>query len=107
MRTMADETEQRVCNEDFGSEEEADVESYLEDNSSDLMDRLRELEVSATFFFTSYTQKRKWYQKCVLLFQAENSALLLANESQREAYERCLDEVSSSAEGAGCFCGPA
>lgn len=26
--------------------------------------------------------------------QAENSALVLANESQREAYERCLDEVS-------------
>lgn len=25
--------------------------------------------------------------------QAENSALALANESQREAYERCLDEV--------------
>lgn len=46
MRTMSDETEQRVCDEDFGSEEEADAESYLEDNSSDLMDRLRELEVS-------------------------------------------------------------
>lgn len=27
--------------------------------------------------------------------QAENSALLLANESQREAYERCLDEVAN------------
>ncbi|CAF94303.1 unnamed protein product [Tetraodon nigroviridis] len=74
MRTMSDETEQRVCDEDFGSEEEGDVESYLEDNSGDLMDRLRELE-------------------------AENSALLLANESQREAYERCLDEVSSSPDG--------
>lgn len=35
-----------MCDEDFGSEEEADAESYLEDNSSDLMDRLRELEVS-------------------------------------------------------------
>ncbi|TNM86570.1 hypothetical protein fugu_006800 [Takifugu bimaculatus] len=70
MRTMSDETEQRMCDEDFGSEEEADAESYLEDNSSDLMDRLRELE-------------------------AENSALLLANESQREAYERCLDEVAN------------
>lgn len=46
VRTMSDETEQRVCDEDFGSEEEADAESYLEDNSSDLMDRLRELEVS-------------------------------------------------------------
>lgn len=71
MRGMAD-SEQRVCEEDFGSEEgeEADVESYLEDNSSELMDRLRELE-------------------------AENSALMLANESQREAYERCLDEVAN------------
>lgn len=49
MRTMSDETEQRMCDEDFGSDEEgeeADVESYLEDNSSELMDRLRELEVS-------------------------------------------------------------
>lgn len=45
MTTMSDETEQRVCDEDFGSEEEGDVESYLEDNSSELMDRLRELEV--------------------------------------------------------------
>ncbi|XP_067449369.1 nck-associated protein 5-like [Thunnus thynnus] len=73
MRTMSDETEQRMCDEDFGSDEEgeeADVESYLEDNSSELMDRLRELE-------------------------AKNSALMLANESQREAYERCLDEVAN------------
>uniref|UniRef100_A0A3Q1G487 NCK-associated protein 5-like n=1 Tax=Acanthochromis polyacanthus TaxID=80966 RepID=A0A3Q1G487_9TELE len=70
---MSDETEQRMCDEEFGSDEEgeeADVESYLEDNSSELMDRLRELE-------------------------AENSALMLANESQREAYERCLDEVAN------------
>nr|XP_057906638.1 nck-associated protein 5-like isoform X2 [Doryrhamphus excisus] len=73
MRTMSDETQQRMCDEDFGSDEEgeeADVESYLEDNSSELMDRLKELE-------------------------AENSALMLANESQREAYERCLDEVAN------------
>ncbi|XP_020505964.2 nck-associated protein 5-like [Labrus bergylta] len=73
MRTMSDETEQRMCEEDFGTDEEgeeADVESYLEDNSSELVDRLRELE-------------------------AENSALMLANESQREAYERCLDEVAN------------
>lgn len=35
-----------MCDEDFGSEEEGDVESYLEDNSSELMDRLRELEVT-------------------------------------------------------------
>lgn len=37
-----------MCDEDFGSDEEgeeADVESYLEDNSSKLMDRLKELEV--------------------------------------------------------------
>ncbi|XP_077369350.1 nck-associated protein 5-like [Festucalex cinctus] len=73
MRSMSDEAEQRMCDEDFCSDEEgeeADVESYLEDNSSELMDRLKELE-------------------------AENSALLLANESQREAYERCLDEVAN------------
>ncbi|XP_034392315.1 nck-associated protein 5-like isoform X1 [Cyclopterus lumpus] len=73
MRTMSDETEQRMCDEDFGSDEEGeegDVESFLEDNSSELMDRLKELET-------------------------ENSALMLANESQREAYERCLDEVAN------------
>ncbi|XP_074499454.1 nck-associated protein 5-like isoform X1 [Sebastes fasciatus] len=73
MRTMSDEAEQRMCDEDFGSDEEGeegDVESFLEDNSSELMDRLKELE-------------------------AENSALMLANESQREAYERCLDEVAN------------
>uniref|UniRef100_A0A8C3A5X1 NCK-associated protein 5-like n=1 Tax=Cyclopterus lumpus TaxID=8103 RepID=A0A8C3A5X1_CYCLU len=70
---MSDETEQRMCDEDFGSDEEGeegDVESFLEDNSSELMDRLKELET-------------------------ENSALMLANESQREAYERCLDEVAN------------
>ncbi|KAM4562257.1 nck-associated protein 5-like isoform 1-T3 [Odontesthes bonariensis] len=73
MKTMSDETEQRMCDEDFVSDEEGeegDVESYMEDNSSELMDRLRELE-------------------------AENSALMLANENQREAYERCLDEVAN------------
>ncbi|XP_077427782.1 nck-associated protein 5-like [Vanacampus margaritifer] len=73
MRSMSDQVEQRMCDEDFCSDEEgeeADVESYLEDNSSELMDRLKELE-------------------------AENSALMLANESQREAYERCLDEVAN------------
>ncbi|XP_077472383.1 nck-associated protein 5-like isoform X2 [Stigmatopora argus] len=70
MRTMSDEAEQRARDEDFCSDEEADVESYLEDNCGDLVDRLKELE-------------------------AENSALILANESQREAYERCLDEVAN------------
>uniref|UniRef100_A0A3Q3B1J4 NCK-associated protein 5-like n=1 Tax=Kryptolebias marmoratus TaxID=37003 RepID=A0A3Q3B1J4_KRYMA len=30
-----------------------------------------------------------------VILQAENSALVLANESQREAYERCLDEVAN------------
>ena len=46
MRTMSGETEPRVCQEDFGSDE-GDVESYLEeeDNSSELLDRLRDLEV--------------------------------------------------------------
>lgn len=31
--------------------------------------------------------------------QEENSALALENESQREQYERCLDEVSVVCEG--------
>lgn len=55
MRTMSDETEQRTCDVDFGSDEEgeeADVESYLEDNSSELVDRLRELEVSQTLLLS-------------------------------------------------------
>ncbi|XP_061684111.1 nck-associated protein 5-like isoform X2 [Syngnathoides biaculeatus] len=66
MRRMSDEAERRACDEDFCSDEEADVE----DNGGELADRLKELE-------------------------AENSALMLANESQREAYERCLDEVAN------------
>uniref|UniRef100_A0A8C1DTE5 NCK-associated protein 5-like n=1 Tax=Cyprinus carpio carpio TaxID=630221 RepID=A0A8C1DTE5_CYPCA len=66
---MSEEAQNRV-DEDFESEE-GDLESYLEEeSSSELLERVREL-------------------------QAENSALSLANESQREAYERCLDEVSS------------
>lgn len=59
-----------MLEEDLESEE-GDLESYLEEeSSSELLERVREL-------------------------QAENSALSLANESQREAYERCLDEVAN------------
>ncbi|RXN26887.1 nck-associated 5-like isoform X1 [Labeo rohita] len=66
VETMSEEAQNRV-DEDFESEE-GDLESYLEEeSSSELLERVREL-------------------------QAENSALSLANESQREAYERCLDE---------------
>lgn len=63
--------ELRGCDETFESEE-GDVEPYMEETEGgrDLLDRLRELE-------------------------AENSSLALANESQREAYERCLDEVAN------------
>ena len=53
---MSDVTEQRMCDEPFGSDEEgeeADVESYLEDNSSELMDRLRELEVEEILIQTA------------------------------------------------------
>ncbi|KAJ8260189.1 hypothetical protein GJAV_G00178100 [Gymnothorax javanicus] len=68
---MSEEAELRECDEAFESEE-GDMEPYLEDGESsrELLERLRELE-------------------------AENSALALANESQREAYERCLDEVAN------------
>ncbi|XP_051962111.1 nck-associated protein 5-like isoform X2 [Xyrauchen texanus] len=66
---MSEEAQNRV-DEDFESEE-GDLESYLEEeSSSELLERVKEL-------------------------QAENSALSLANESQREAYERCLDEVAN------------
>ncbi|TRZ02454.1 hypothetical protein DNTS_030281 [Danionella cerebrum] len=66
---MSEEAQNRA-DEDFESEE-GDLESYLEEESnSELLERVREL-------------------------QAENSALSLANESQREAYERCLDEVAN------------
>lgn len=69
VQTMSEEAQNRV-DEDFESEE-GDLESYLEEeSSSELLERVREL-------------------------QAENSALSLANESQREAYERCLDEVAN------------
>ena len=53
---MSDVTEQRMCDEPFGSDEEgeeADVESYLEDNSNELMDRLRELEVEGILIHTA------------------------------------------------------
>ncbi|XP_036389156.1 nck-associated protein 5-like [Megalops cyprinoides] len=68
---MSEEAELRDCDEAFESEE-GEVEPYLEEGESsrELLERLRELE-------------------------AENSALALANESQREAYERCLDEVAN------------
>lgn len=67
---MSEETQQPTLEEDLESEE-GDLESYLEEeSSSELLERVREL-------------------------QAENSALSLANESQREAYERCLDEVAN------------
>ncbi|KAG9269060.1 nck-associated protein 5-like isoform X1 [Astyanax mexicanus] len=67
---MTEEAEHRALEEDLESEE-GDLESYLEEeSSSELLERVREL-------------------------QAENSALSLANESQREAYERCLDEVAN------------
>ncbi|XP_066527366.1 nck-associated protein 5-like isoform X2 [Hoplias malabaricus] len=67
---MSEEAQHRVLEEDLESEE-GDLESYLEEeSSSELLERVREL-------------------------QAENSALSLANESQREAYERCLDEVAN------------
>ncbi|XP_018616262.2 nck-associated protein 5-like isoform X1 [Scleropages formosus] len=68
---MSEEAEAGVCDEAFETEE-GDVEPYLEEGEStrELLERLKELE-------------------------AENSALALANESQREAYERCLDEVAN------------
>lgn len=67
---MSEEAQHRVLEEDLESEE-GDLESYLEEEtSSELLERVKEL-------------------------QAENSALSLANESQREAYERCLDEVAN------------
>ncbi|KAL4655588.1 nck-associated protein 5-like [Arapaima gigas] len=68
---MSEEMEPRECDEAFESEE-GDIEPYLDEpeSSRELLERLRELE-------------------------AENSALALANESQREAYERCLDEVAN------------
>ncbi|XP_030634466.1 nck-associated protein 5-like [Chanos chanos] len=76
---MSEGAELRECDEAFESEE-GDVDPFLEEeeeeeeeeteSSRELLERLRELE-------------------------AENSALALANESQREAYERCLDEVAN------------
>ncbi|XP_055725155.1 nck-associated protein 5-like isoform X4 [Salvelinus fontinalis] len=67
----SEEPELRECDEAFESDE-GNVESYLEEpeSSRELLERLKELE-------------------------AENSTLALANESQREAYERCLDEVAN------------
>ncbi|KAJ8265709.1 hypothetical protein COCON_G00148080 [Conger conger] len=62
---MSEESKIQDC-EEASEAEEGSVEPYLEE----LRGRLQELE-------------------------AENTALAQANESQREAYERCLDEVAN------------
>ncbi|XP_066526210.1 nck-associated protein 5-like [Hoplias malabaricus] len=78
---MCDGAELRDCDEAFESEEgdgdplmdeeeEEEDEEEETESSKELLERLRELE-------------------------AENSALAQANENQREAYERCLDEVAN------------
>ncbi|XP_035237802.1 nck-associated protein 5-like [Anguilla anguilla] len=67
---MSEEVNIQDC-EEASEAEEGDIEPYLEGESgTQFLERLQELE-------------------------AENSALALANESQREAYERCLDEVAN------------
>lgn len=85
---MSDETEQRVRGEDFGSEEEADAESYLEDNSSDLMDRLRELEVSTHSAHEVRGETGSWMTR----FPAVSGGELCSAVGQRES-ERSLREV--------------
>jgi len=97
VKTMSEEAQNRV-DEDFESEE-GDLESYLEEeSSSELLERVRELQVSAVYFNQEYRfvyfSSSTYCLNCSIFVQAENSALSLANESQREAYERCLDEVS-------------
>ncbi|XP_041097438.1 nck-associated protein 5-like isoform X2 [Polyodon spathula] len=71
--TMSDSAEHRQCT-DAGEPPEGGSEPHVTEmeaeKSEDLLERLRALE-------------------------AENSALALVNESQREAYERCLDEVAN------------
>ncbi|KAJ8258223.1 hypothetical protein GJAV_G00194530 [Gymnothorax javanicus] len=70
--TMSEEAEIEDC-EEASEAAEGSVEPYTEEeeeSSSQLREKVLEL-------------------------RAENSALALANESQREAYERCLDEVAN------------
>ncbi|XP_053082993.1 nck-associated protein 5-like isoform X2 [Pangasianodon hypophthalmus] len=79
---MSGVSELRECDEASGSvegdadvlleedEEEDEEEEDETASNKELLERLRELE-------------------------AENTSLALANESQREAYERCLDEVAN------------
>lgn len=62
--------EESGCSGTYEPEEGSSISQDDSDICRDLMERLRELE-------------------------AENSALALANENQREAYERCLDEVAN------------
>uniref|UniRef100_A0A8C6FXD2 NCK associated protein 5 n=1 Tax=Moschus moschiferus TaxID=68415 RepID=A0A8C6FXD2_MOSMO len=40
-------------------------------------------------------EKTKWLLERLKALEAENSALALENENQREQYERCLDEVAN------------
>ncbi|XP_058867282.1 nck-associated protein 5-like isoform X2 [Acipenser ruthenus] len=72
--TMSDAAEHRECTDagepPEGTSEPRVAEMEGGEKSEELLERLRVLE-------------------------AENSALALVNESQREAYERCLDEVAN------------
>ncbi|XP_078700792.1 uncharacterized protein LOC144927318 isoform X3 [Branchiostoma floridae x Branchiostoma belcheri] len=72
--------------------------SNLELENDDLVKKVNNYESLSDVHLSSAEEER---EKTVLLMQrlksleAENSALVLENENQREQYERCLDEVAN------------
>ncbi|CAH1249248.1 NCKAP5 [Branchiostoma lanceolatum] len=72
--------------------------SNLELENDDLVKKVNNYESLSDVHLSSAEEER---DKTVLLMQrlksleAENSALVLENENQREQYERCLDEVAN------------
>ncbi|KAK1799626.1 hypothetical protein P4O66_006085, partial [Electrophorus voltai] len=98
-------------------EEEEEEEDETE-SSKELLERIRELEsatlatteedhqkgtsklynfnsVQTNFFLKNQSKEKKKQRNKAYEREAENSALALASEHQREAYERCLDEVAN------------
>ncbi|XP_035661733.1 nck-associated protein 5-like [Branchiostoma floridae] len=64
-----------------------------------LMQRLKSLEAENSALVLENENQREQYERCLderlKSLEAENSALVLENENQREQFERCLDEVAN------------
>ncbi|XP_075385283.1 nck-associated protein 5 [Tenrec ecaudatus] len=79
-----------VCQEEL-SEGERNPQEALEDIHVVVNEDLR----SGSSGAEEGKEKTKWLLERLKALEVENSALALENESQRERYERCLDEVAN------------